>query len=247
MHSNVSEKEVLIGLGLQDKEASVYLALLQLGQASAYMVATKSGLKKPTTYVVLEELMKKGAVSIIPRAKKRIYKARPPEQLLAVARERVAEFEDSLPRLKAITKEGKTKLDTLYYQGGEGIRQALMFGLDRLKFKELVGFYAKSDMVSKELLPIYDDFNDKMKRRRVSVRGIVPNHPSLRHYRKLDKEYKREMRVIPQELYSSDQQIDIAPDFVRIIDHKNLQAVVIENEDLAKTFKQIFELVWAKY
>ncbi|MEK7535694.1 MAG: helix-turn-helix domain-containing protein [Patescibacteria group bacterium] len=243
----MDEKEAIKSLGMGDKEASVYLALLQLGQASAYQVATKSGLKKPTTYVVLDALVKKGVVNLVPRSRKRLYRPRLPEQLLGVARERLVEFEDSLPRLKALTRGSATKFDTLYYQGGEGIKRSLLFGLDRLKFKEIVGFYAKADLVSKDLLPIYDEFNNKMKRRRIRVRGIVPDHPSLKHYRKLDKEYRRDMRMIAQDLYSSDQQIDIAPDFVRIIDHKNLQAVVIENEDLAKTFRQIFELVWAKY
>jgi len=236
-----------MSLGFGDKEASVYLALLQLGQASAYQVATKSGLKKPTTYVVLDELAKRGAVNVVPRSKKRLYRASPPEQLLAVARERANEFEEALPRLRLLTKQGKTKFDTLYYQGGEGIRQALTFGLDKIKFKEIVGFYAKSDLVDKDLLPIYDDYNDKLKRRRVTVRGIVPDHASLKHYRKLDKEFKRVMKVVPQELYSSDQSIDTVSDFVRIIDYKNLQAVIIENADLAATFKQIFEMLWSKY
>ena len=140
-----------MSLGFGDKEASVYLALLQLGQASAYQVATKSGLKKPTTYVVLDELAKRGAVNVVPRSKKRLYRASPPEQLLAVARERANEFEEALPRLRLLTKQGKTKFDTLYYQGGEGIRQALTFGLDKIKFKEIVGFYAKSDLVDKDL------------------------------------------------------------------------------------------------
>src|SRR3989344_6527137 len=242
----MNEKEVIMSLGFGDKEASVYLALLQLGQASAYQVATKSGLKKPTTYVVLDELAKRGAVNVVPRSKKRLYRASPPEQLLVVARERVAEFEEALPRLRSLTKQGKTKLDTLYYQGGEGIRQALTFGLDKIKFKEIVGFYAKSDLVDKDLLPIYDDYNDKLKRRRVTVRGIVLDHASLKHYRKLDKEFKRVMKVVPQELYSSDQSIDTVSDFVRIIDYKNLQAVIIENADLAATFKQIFEMLWAR-
>ena len=46
--------------------------------------------------------------------------------------------------------------------------------------------------------------------------------------------------------YSSDQSIDTVQDFVRIIDYKNLQAVIIENTDLAATFKQIFEMLWAR-
>jgi hypothetical protein len=44
-------------IGLNDKEARCYLALLPLNQATAYMVALRSRIKKPTAYVVLESLV----------------------------------------------------------------------------------------------------------------------------------------------------------------------------------------------
>lgn len=65
--------ESLESLGLNEKEAKVYTALLQLGRVSAYSVSEKSGLKKPTTYVVLGELVKKGLVSKeVPRSRKQL-------------------------------------------------------------------------------------------------------------------------------------------------------------------------------
>jgi hypothetical protein len=33
---------------------------------------------------------------------------------------------------------------------------------------------------------------------------------------------------------------------VKIEDYKNLQGVAIENQDVAKAFKQIFEMVWKR-
>ena len=58
-------KEALQTIGLNEKECAVYLALLQLGRASAYSVAQKSGLKKPTTYVILDELIEKYRTTLI--------------------------------------------------------------------------------------------------------------------------------------------------------------------------------------
>ena len=43
--------EELVNLGLNEKEATIYLTLLSLNKATAYYIALKSGLKKPTTYV----------------------------------------------------------------------------------------------------------------------------------------------------------------------------------------------------
>ena len=48
--------EVLNKTGLHEKEAKVYLALLELGTADVSDIAAKAGVKRPTSYLVLDEL-----------------------------------------------------------------------------------------------------------------------------------------------------------------------------------------------
>ena len=81
--------EALQNIGLSEKEAKVYLALLQLGRTSAYAVAEKSGLKKPTAYVILGELMHKGLALKIPRNKKQLFIAKQPDEFFALVEERL--------------------------------------------------------------------------------------------------------------------------------------------------------------
>lgn len=50
----------LIKLGLTEKEAAIYLALLELGETPVAHIAKKSGLKRPTAYIVLEKLVQAG-------------------------------------------------------------------------------------------------------------------------------------------------------------------------------------------
>ena len=45
-------------LGLEEKQAKIYLASLELGPDTAQNIAYKASLKRPTTYVILEELIK---------------------------------------------------------------------------------------------------------------------------------------------------------------------------------------------
>jgi predicted transcriptional regulator len=70
--------DVLKTAGLDEKEAQVYLGLLELGTASVQLIASKAGLKRPTTYLILDSLQAKGMVSIIPRAKKSSLHGREP-------------------------------------------------------------------------------------------------------------------------------------------------------------------------
>ena len=50
-------EKIFENLGLTPKEAKVYMTLSGLGSSTAYLVAQRSGLKKPTTYVVLDSLI----------------------------------------------------------------------------------------------------------------------------------------------------------------------------------------------
>ena len=117
-------KDALEVLGLNDKQAAVYVALLQLGKSSAYGVATKSGLKKPTTYVVLDELVKKGLVHKIPRAKKQHFAARPPEEVFAVAEERLETAKSILPELTALAGTRGAQVRARYFEGAKQVRTA---------------------------------------------------------------------------------------------------------------------------
>lgn len=240
-------KEALQMLGLNEKESAVYLALLQLGRAAAYSVAVKSGLKRPTTYVILEELIKKGLVVQVPREKKQLYIARPPEEAFAVAQERLDLAKQKLPELLALTKGKATKVNTIYFEGANGIKQLMEYRLKEMEGQEMVGFWATDKGADPELRDYFkNDWGPMVSKLGITMRGIVPDDESLKDYRAADATFGRTMKVVPTESYSSEVAIDTLGDLVRIQDYKNLQGVAIENADVAKTVREIFEMLWQK-
>ena len=50
----------LQNVGLDEKTAKVYMAVLALGTSSVKTIAEKAELKRPTVYLHLDELMQKG-------------------------------------------------------------------------------------------------------------------------------------------------------------------------------------------
>lgn len=236
--------EALQALGLTEKEARVYLALLALGRGSAYAVAERAGLKKPTTYVILGELMQKGLALKVPRQRKQLFVAKPPDEFFAVAEERLSVAKQTLPELMAIV-EGKTpKVRTLYYEGLAGMRDALRYRMKEMKGKELVGFYATEENASSDLIEVFQEFNDEMKQNGITVRGIVPDHASLKRWRETDTAYGRTMKVVPYAAYSAKNSIDVGDTFVRVLSFGELQGVVVENPSVAQAMRQIFEMLW---
>ena len=70
MAENPEIIDTLSHIGLSEKEVHVYVALAELESGTAYQIALACDVKKPTVYVILEDLRKKGLVLKIPHAKK---------------------------------------------------------------------------------------------------------------------------------------------------------------------------------
>ena len=234
----------LTNLGLNEKQAQVYLALLKLGRGSAYAVSEESGLKKPTTYVILDELVEKGAAHRIPRVAKRLYKPVPPETLLHYAKQRVLDAEQLLPSFKSIGGRNPEKMNVLHFEGLRAFKEALHYRIEESFGKEIVGFYAEAKDMSPKLLAVCEEYNEFTAKNNIELRAFVPDHPSLVSFRKTDGAQKRTTHILPYSIYSSSVSIDTFSNIVRIVLNRNNQMVIIENTGLAKTIKQIFDLMW---
>lgn len=240
-------QEALQTIGLREKESAVYTALLQLGRGSAYAISEKSGLKKPTTYVILEALIKKGLAQRVPRVKKQLYVPVSPEAAFAVVQEKLDVAKTKLPELLAITKGSASKVNTIYFEGLSGIKQMAEYRIKEMRGKEMVGFWATDKSVDPELSRYFkEEWGPLCGKLDITMRGIVPDDPALKFYRDVDAKYGRTMKTVPPEEYSSEVAIESVGDIVRIQDYKNQQGVVLENADVAKTVREIFEMVWTK-
>jgi len=239
----------LQNIGLTEKEAKVYIALLQLGKTTAYAVAVRSNLKKPTVYVTLDNLVDKGAAQKIPRAKKALYVATSPEDLFDAAENRIENAKSILPELKSLSRKGKVhKIETSYYEGMAGIREFYNKMVKEMKGREYVGFFAHGKDATPELMKYFDEVNEEHRKAGIKRRGITVHHPSVSKY--LDdevcKKYNVKLKSLPVDLYNSNISIEIYKNKTAIFSHRYLQVTVIDNPDVANVMRQIFELVWER-
>lgn len=232
-------------MGLNEKEAKVYTSLLQLGRGSAYAVSERAGLKRPTTYVILGELMQKGLVLKIPRARKQLFAAKPPDEFFAEAEEKMRVAKGILPQLMAFAEKPEKNFKTLYFEGERGVKQLLSQFNKRMAGKEILGFYAReTEDISLAMREFFHEWNEEAKRLGVKMRGITPDDPSLQWYKERVGYFGSQLKFINPEEYLSDTSIEIGDTFVQIFSLRHMQAVLLENPDIAHTMRQIFEMVW---
>lgn len=237
-------KDALEVLGLNDKQAAVYVALLQLGKASAYGIAIKSGLKKPTTYVVLDELIKKGLAHKIPRAKKQHFAVRSPEEVFAIAQERLETAKSILPELTALAGTHGTQVRARYFEGTKQVRDAYFESLEQ-EDKEIVGWI--SDSVFREVggEELYKEFQPKRIKRGILSRLIVPNTEIMQKYVSDDAQTLKEARIEQNTGYRpASEMLLYGSDRVVITSFEEMMALSIESRKIYDLLKGIFEAHW---
>lgn len=239
--------ESLQNLGLDEKEAKVYLALLQLGKSTAYSVAVRSGLKKPTTYVVLENLIDKGLCLKVPRAKKALFSAVNPEELFSVAETRLRTAEQALPELLAVKKgEEKGKTSVSYFEGIDGFREVYKKLMKNMEGKESIGFYAHQKDTPEPLKEYWNELNVIMRKKKIKRRVITTYHDTILYYlqKTVIEDNGLVIKALSEDKYNSNISLEVYDNFTLLASHKHLQAVLIENINVANVILQIFEMIW---
>lgn len=245
--------ESLQNIGLNDKEARGYLALLPLRRATAYMIALRSGLKKPTAYVVLESLVNKGFASKIPFDDKTFYVAKSPKECMSIARSKLQAAQEMLPELLALENNSDDKVNTSYFEGLDGVKEMYNRMIKYMKNKPedqkwVVGFYAHQQDTSEMLQKYWVDMNNSLRLNKIKRKAVTTKHETLMSF--LENENLKKnlitIKALPQEDYFSNISIEIYGNYTQIISHRYIQGILIENPDVAKVLQQIFNIVWKK-
>jgi len=114
-------QEILIQTGLSEKEAQVYLTALELGQFSMTAISAKSKTKRPTCYLIIEQLIEKGLVSKMPQAKRMMYVAESPDRLENQFKKKYLDLKKALPLLKTVGVGQVNQPEIKFFRGKKGV------------------------------------------------------------------------------------------------------------------------------
>src|SRR3989338_8536519 len=112
----------LLQLGLTEKQAKVYLACLQLGTETVLRLSKFADLKRPTVYLILDELESMGLVSRVQKERKILFKAEDPERIISHLKMKQEAALAILPSLKAIHNLDPEKPTIKIHEGVVGVK-----------------------------------------------------------------------------------------------------------------------------
>lgn len=227
-------------LGLTDNEVRIYLLLLKQGMMNPSEISQKLGLHRGYVYDALERMQEKEVVNSVLKANKKYFQATSPENLIELLRLRLENFEKIIPDLKKIMEVTKEETKVELHKGKRVYRTLLKDIISILKKNEevlLIGI--DENILINEIEPIYlKQYLNTIKTKNIKEKIIIKKgakklkHKNLQ-YRELDEKY---IGKTAQIIYNNKVAI-----FILGIPY---YLIVIENKEVADTYRKQFELVW---
>lgn len=252
-------QSILQKIGLSGKDAEVYLACLELGTQPASVIARKAGLKRPTTYLILENLVKQGLVSEYTGSNVKYFTSVPPEYLLSFVEKKrreltshQRELEEYLPQLQSLSNPYSLSPRVRFYEGMQGIECVMN---DTLISKEALRCYSIMDAwfvrpETKEYILWYG--KQRVFNKKIPIRNICPDTPATRQYVEVDypeigkPNSLSHFRWLPKDIQTFSNEINIYDNKVAIacLGKNELLGIIIESDPIASSQKSIFEAAW---
>lgn len=233
----------LVKSGLSPKEATVYLANFELGEATASRISQKSGIKRPTTYIELDSLIKKGLVSQSNKKNLKYYTAQSPKVILAILEENKKELEKNMTSLLSLGTAIDKKPSVRYFEGEDGIKEAYRDTLATPNQEIQSWFSASSSLGSESFQEKY--YIPERQKKNIWIRAILPNSPELKPYLAKNNEQLRKSRLIDPAKYNLENEIILySKNKTAILNYGDRLGVIIESPKIHDSIKQIFEIMW---
>ncbi len=235
----------LTRLGLNGRQARVYLAMLQLGPASAIEIAKYTKFKHPTVYDVLDVLEERGLITESLVNGRKVFAPEDPSAFLRIEEERKSALESVLPDLRDLYLGGTHRTRIHFYEGRAGVL-AVRSELLNVKSKEYFYFGAVQEMMrlsspEEELAYTRErvrrgirSWSIRNREREVALDYMQPGEANLRNVRY----FPRPMSDSISGLYIYDDKIMVSSAL------KENYTVIIESRELFTLMKALWQCIW---
>ena len=240
--------DLLKKLGFSDKQVKIYLELLKLGPSSVRILAKNTVIGRGTVYDSLKDLQTKGLVSYYKKATKQYFVAEDPEKLQDLVEKQTEELEDVskkldsfIPELKSLHDKGGERPVSRYF-GKQDISKILEEVLEITENSEEKEYRVYSaEGIRDELYKNFETFSDVRISKGIKVKAISLGSGG-------------ELRGLDERKFLNSK--NPKPTFILIYEghtayisknsKKELVGVVIENDGVYETQKQIFDSLWSQ-
>lgn len=241
-----SVTKVLESIGLYKNEVLIYSELIKLSKASALELSKKTGVHRSNTYTALSNLVNKGLVSEIVEENKKFFRALPVKELKSyvkhLSEQREKDVEEIVKKLNSSSRENS------YDEEGVEIFEELFSAKEAVKDimhrkEKVYGFGVSNEFIDRLGEAYIDELLKKRASRGLETKFIV--HEDIKDNKVVRRGNFGEV-FVSGEYWSPVTTLISGDDVFIFVFSSPLHVIRIRNREVAKSYKNYFELMWKK-
>lgn len=239
--------KILKHFDLNEKEANIYLACLSVGKGTVYEIAKITNIKRSTAYVIIDGLVQKGLVVSSTEKNKTTYSPIPPKRLVDTWKGRVDALEAISPDLNDYYQKGKIKPGVLVFEGEKGIDAVYSELTPKDTKNEEILVFGSISAVGEKFSYRIPIWSKVVKNKRNKIKELVNNEEGVYDYIKKMKDLDNpsyQIKITKTDLFGKCDNIIYKNKIAIFSLKKELFVIVIESEEIVKTYKALFNAMW---
>ena len=235
---------LLTHLGLSDKQANVYVALLNHGASTVTDIAKHAELYRTDVYRAVGTLLERGFVSKTKKKKRVLYKAESPAKLKSLVQDLTDSFSEQLPLLEQQYRAQKKRPTVSFHESYQGIQSVYDDIIATLPRGGVFYRYSSSKFRKPRNRYVSRSYEKNRDEKKIERYVITSQSAKARKKPKLE----RYMKIIPPDFDLFEYNITqlVYGDKVAFVDYNTDTATVIENPTIASFQRQLFKLLFSK-
>ena len=237
----------LARLGITGTLSKLYIAAIELGEATIADVAARAGLVRTTAYNALMRLEEEGLVILEERNGRRYVIAEDPRVLVDRLDSRKQMLNEVMPQLRSFYNRIKGKPQIRFHEGEGGIRTALWDCLTvKGEPKVLRGILSMHELMETPGLDEMNRFIDERARRGIELKVIRSQDREVDKIWSSSQSQHRELRYAPPDV-TLPMTMFVYDHRVCLISSRNENyGMIIESEEFATMQRALFDTTWVQ-
>jgi len=239
----------LLNLGFSQKEAGVYLALLELGKRTVTPIARMANINRTTVYDILDSLAAKGLVSISGKEPLQEYVAESPDKITKMLEEQLKKDQTILQQAQNLVPQLKSmhnvsdRSRVRFYEGRAGMEEVYE---DTLTSHETILAYANVKEMHAAMPDYFPKYYQRRTKKGIHIKAIIPSNKAGMERVGKDIEETRESALVPEDKVYFSPEINIYDNKIMIASWKEKLGIIIESKEIADAMKTIYGLAWVE-
>lgn len=237
-------KNALIGFGLKENEADVYVTALKLGPTPILPIARDTGIRRTTVYEIIKSLTAKGLITTELKGFKKLFCATHPKNLISIFENKKETLETVIPGLTTLYKTQGNTDSIKTYESLESIKSLYLELLDNYRSGDFCYVIGDTDKFIKDDPKFFMKYIEDRAKINLDIKIIVTDSEASRERKKYEKNYNSKIKILPKDTKLS-ANFTVTKDILltQAVEDKHL-AITTTNKEIIGLQKNLFEIIW---